>query len=381
MKPPTDRGPAMFGFEGKSVPPRLARWLREGSVCGVVLFSRNVETPRQVRDLCREIRAAAGRRLPPPLIAVDQEGGRVTRFSDPGFTRFPPAGSYALFGRDAPDVAEAVGCALGRELRAVGADINFAPVLDVRSNTENPVIGDRAMSADPDRAAELGIAFARGTLSAGVVPVGKHFPGHGHTSADSHDELPVVRSSPDTLLRRELHPFRRAVRAGIPALMTAHVLYPALDRDFPATLSRKILGGLLRRRFRFRGVLFSDALEMKAISGRYEVSDAAVRALIAGCDIVLVCRGEKEQEETLEGIARARSDDGEFRKSAASATLRISRLRSLLSRPGTPPPGRRGSLRHAGAPSHRDLSRLLFERWDGSGQASPGDRSGNIGEG
>jgi len=381
MRLPDGPGPLMFGFEGKSLPARLARRLREGTVGGVILFSRNVETPRQVRDLCREIRSAAGRGRPAPLIAIDQEGGRVVRLTAPGFTRFPPARCYSLFCCRASRVAEAVGESMAGELRAVGIDINFAPVLDVDSNPENPVIGDRALSSDPEITAELGIAFLRGTLSGGVLPVGKHFPGHGHTASDSHAELPVVRSSRDTLRKRDLHPFRRAIRAGIPALMSAHVLYPALDSKFPATLSEKILGGLLRERLRFRGVVFSDALEMKAITGRFGVGDAAVRAVSAGCDVVLVCRGEKIQEETVEAIARAHADDREFRKSVAASTRRVIRLRRALPPTGGPSPAHRASLRQVGTRKTRELSRLLFDHWESSGQASRGGRSGNIGEG
>jgi beta-N-acetylhexosaminidase len=380
MRLADDPGSLLFGFEGKTVPLRLSRWLREGTVAGVVLFSRNVETPRQVRDLCREIRSVAGRGRPAPLIAIDQEGGRVQRLTEPGFTRFPPARCYSTLCCHAERAAEAVAEAIAEELRAVGMDINFAPVLDVDSNPENPVIGDRALSNDPSLSARLGVSFFRGTLSRGVIPVGKHFPGHGATDADSHETLPVVRSAGKTLLSRDLHPFRRAIRAGIPALMTAHVLYPALDKEFPATLSEKILGSLLRRQLRFRGVVFSDALEMKAITGRFGVGDAAVRAVSAGCDVVMVCRGEKAQEEAVEAIARAHADDREFRKSVSASTRRVSRLRERLSLAGDPPPVPRASLRQVGTRKNRELSRLLFDHWESSGQASRGGRSGNIGE-
>jgi beta-N-acetylhexosaminidase len=378
---PDDPGLLMFGFKGKSLPVPLARRIREGTVAGVILFSRNVEGPRQVRDLCREIRAAAGRGRPAPLIAIDQEGGRVMRLTAPGFTRFPPARCYSLFCCRASRVAEAVGEAIGSELRAVGIDIDFAPVLDVDSNPDNPVIGDRALSPDPEIVAELGTAFLRGILSRGVLPVGKHFPGHGNTATDSHADLPVVRSSRDTLRKRDLPPFRRVIRAGIPALMTAHVLYTALDREFPATLSKKILRGLLRKQLRFRGAVFSDALEMKAITGRFGIGDAAVRAVSAGCDVVLVCRGEGNQEETVEAISRAWADDREFRKCVAEATRRVFRLRQALPPTKGPSPALRASLRQVGTRKARELSRLLFDHWENSGQASRGGRSGNIGEG
>lgn len=381
MPPDTDRTPfpcLMVGFDGLSVPPLLARRLRDGTVSGVVLFSRNVEGPRQVRELCREIRAAAGKGRPAPFIAVDQEGGRVRRLKDDGFTQFPPARCYGSFGRGAPALAEAAGRAMAAELSAVGIDIDFAPVLDVDTNPRNPVIGDRALSSDPVSAARLGIAFAGGMIARGVVPVGKHFPGHGATDADSHRELPVVRGSRETLMARDILPFRRAIRAGIPALMTAHVLYPALDRDRAATLSRKILTDLLRGELRFRGVVFSDALEMKAITGHVGIGGAAVAALGAGCDALLVCRGDEAlHDEAVDSLLRACRDDAAYRAAAEAANRRVSRLREIPARRESG----RATLRQVGSRRHRELAARLRERWAGSAPASPVDRSGNIGEG
>jgi beta-N-acetylhexosaminidase len=373
----TIASPLWVGFDGKSLPGTLSRWLARGEVGGVVLYSRNIESPAQVRALCREIRSAAGRGNPLPLIAVDQEGGRVARLKDPPFTWFPPARACSLFCCRNESVAEAVGTATAAELRAVGIDVNFAPVLDVDSNPRNPVIGDRAFSEDPNAAAALGIAFAKGSLSRGVLPVGKHFPGHGDTSADSHKELPVVRAGRQTLLRRELLPFRRAARAGIPALMTAHVMYPALDRALPATLSRKILHTLLRERLRFRGAVISDALEMKAITDRFGIGEAAVLAVTAGCDVVLVCRGEKEQAEAIDRLARETRDRPTFRRAVATAAVRSGRLRAWASSKERC----RRAPRAVGAARHRLLSSLLREAWESTGRTSPDGKSGNIGEG
>jgi beta-N-acetylhexosaminidase len=373
----TVASPLWVGFEGNSLPAELSRWLARGEVSGVVLYSRNIESPAQVRTLCREIRSAAGRGNPFPLIAVDQEGGRVERFKDPPFTRFPPARACSLFCCRNETVAEAVGAAIAAELRAVGIDMNFAPVLDVDSNPRNPVIGDRAFSEDPTGAAALGIAFAKGSLSRGVLPVGKHFPGHGDTSADSHKELPVVRAGRQTLLRRELLPFRRAAQAGIPALMTAHVMYPALDRALPATLSRKILHDLLRERMRFRGAVFSDALEMKAIADRYGLGEAAVLAVAAGCDVVLVCRGEPAQAEAIDRLAREARDRATFRRRLAAAAVRSGRLRDWAASKERSRPAPRA----VGAARHRLLSSLLRETWESTGRSSPAGISGNIGEG
>jgi len=369
--------PLWVGFEGKSLPAELSRWLAGGQVGGVVLFSRNIESPAQVLDLCREVRSAAGRGNPLPLIAVDQEGGRVARLKDPPFTGFPPARACSLFGRGDGGMAEAVGAATAAELRAVGIDVNFAPVLDVDSNPRNPVIGDRAFSEDPRAAAAFGIAFAKGSLSRGILPVGKHFPGHGDTSADSHFELPVVRTRRETLLRRELLPFRRAARAAIPALMTAHVMYPALDRAMPATLSRKILHELLRGRLRFRGTVFSDALEMKAIADRYGIGEAAVLAVTAGCDVVLVCRGKSAQAETIDRLSREAIDRPAFRRAVEESAIRSGRLRAWAASKERC----RRAPRAPGAARHRRLASLLREAWESTGRTSPDGRSGNIGEG
>ena len=373
----TIASPLWVGFGGKSLPASLSRWLAAGQVGGVVLFSRNIESPAQVHALCREIRSAAGRGNPLPLIAVDQEGGRVTRLIDPPFTRFPPARACSLFCCRNESVAEAFGAATAAELRAAGIDVNFAPVLDVDSNPRNPVIGDRAFSDDPRTASALGIAFMKGSLSRGILPVGKHFPGHGDTSTDSHDELPVVRAGRETLLRRELLPFRRAARAGIPALMTAHVMYPALDRAVPATLSRKILHVLLRERMRFRGAVISDALEMKAIAGRFGMGEAAVLAVTAGCDVVLVCRGENEQAEAIDRLSREATDRPAFRRAVAAAAVRSGRLRAWAAAKGRCRPAPRA----VGAARHRLLSSLLREAWESTGRTSPAGKSGNIGEG
>jgi beta-N-acetylhexosaminidase len=366
----------MFGFEGKSVPSGLAARLREGAAGGVVLFSRNLEGPRQVRDLCREIRAAAGRGRPAPLIAVDQEGGRVRRLTDPRFTQFPPARTASLFCCRGELAAESAGAAMASELSAVGVDINFAPVLDVDPDIGDRVIGDRAFSEDPETAARLGIAFMRATLSRGVIPVGKHFPGHGHADGDSHDVLPVVRASRRTLFSRDIVPFRRAIRAGIPALMSAHVVYPSLDRTHPATLSGKILRGVLRDEMGFRGVMFSDALEMKAISAGYDMGRAAVAALSAGCDIAMVCKGEEEQEEAVAAVAREFRDDAGFRAAAVISNRRVERLRGLLPAPGAARP----SLRIVGAKAHREAAAALSLRWENIARTSSDGRSGSIGE-
>lgn len=266
---------------------------------GVVLFRHNAAEPRAMRALTTAIHRLD--RALPPLVAIDHEGGRVHRLSPP-FTHFPAAAEVAAHGVGA---VHAVATAMARELAACDLDLTFAPVLDVASNPSNPIIGDRAFASDPERAATLALAAFRATRAVGLVTCGKHFPGHGDTAADSHLELPVVERSRRELMRTELVPFARASRAGVPMLMTAHVLYPALDAEHPATLSRAILTGLLRRRLGYRGVICSDDLEMRAITDHYGPGDAAVAALGAGADLLLYCHRQDDLRAGVAAVERA----------------------------------------------------------------------------
>ncbi len=271
----------MAGVAGAKVGAAEQSLFKDYPFGGVIFFRHNLKTPAQIMSLCRALSEAG--REPPPFIAVDQEGGRVNRLPPP-FTHFPPA---AALGRaNNMDLAYRAGAATARELAAVGINLNFAPVLDVDSNAANPVIGDRALGADPAAVARLGWEIARGLRDGGVIPCGKHFPGHGDTAEDSHLELPVVKKNLAGLKSIELPPFVHACRNRIEALMTAHVLYPALDENFPATLSRKIVGGLLRGELGYDGVVFSDDLEMKAVSENYSVEEAARLAVLAGIDVL-----------------------------------------------------------------------------------------------
>jgi beta-N-acetylhexosaminidase len=202
-----------------------------------------------------------------------------------------------------PAFAETLARAIASELAAVGCTLNFAPVLDVNTCPRNPVIGDRAFGAEPEVCARFGVAWIRGLESAGLLAAAKHFPGHGDTSSDSHFELPVVRQSLQRLERVELAPFRAAIAAGVGVMMTAHVVYPALDPALPATLSRAICTEL-RERLGFHGMLLTDDLEMRAVADRWSIGEAAVGAVAAGCDGLLICHGEAAQETALEALIR-----------------------------------------------------------------------------
>jgi len=316
------------GIPGPSLDAPTRRILTDLHVGGVILFRRNVGTPAEIAALSTELHALPSQ----PLVAIDHEGGRVMRLAEP-FTQFPPA---AVIGRSGDaTLAYAVGRAMAEELASVGIDMNFAPVFDVHSNPANPAIGDRAFSTDPAQVGEMGVAMMRGLRDGGVIPCGKHFPGHGDTEKDSHLELPVVRRSRGELERTELAPFRAAIAAGVPLLMTAHVLYPALDADHPATLSRKILTDLLRTELLFGGVVASDDLEMRAITTHQEIGDAAIATLNAGADMLLVCQDLRQAVLAHAAIERAARDGALDRDVVAAAGDRIERLRA--SDPGSPP--------------------------------------------
>jgi beta-N-acetylhexosaminidase len=304
MPPPTPVGPLLvIGFDGTTATPRLKRLIQKEQIGGVILFSRNIESPKQLSALTAALRRWAGERG--LLISIDQEGGRVQRLPKP-FTQWPPVSRLGAC--HSYDLAYRMGQAIGLELAAVGVNLDFAPVLDVGTATKNPIIGDRAFSHDPAVVAAMGLAFIVGLQDQGVIACGKHFPGHGDTSVDSHKALPVVTAKADALLERELKPFRHAIENRLATIMTAHVKYPSLDPDWPATLSPVILTTLLRETLGFDGVVFTDDLEMKAIADHWPPEVAAVQAIKAGADSLLICKDANAQDEVLEELRRAVAD-------------------------------------------------------------------------
>jgi len=308
-----------MGFEGTEPTPFLRDALDAG-VSSVILFSRNVGSPEETRRTCDRIRECAGR---PVLITIDQEGGDSRRLVD-GFSAVPPMRVLAEGG--APAVEEAARTT-ARELRDVGIGLDFAPVVDVDTNPDNPVIGDRSFSTEPAVVSALGAAWIRSMQEEGVAACAKHFPGHGDTSEDSHFELPRLPHDLDRLRRVELPPFRAAIDAGVASIMSAHVLFEAVDPGVPATLSPSVLQGILREELGFHGVVVSDDLEMEAITGRMGPGDAAVRAIEAGIDLLLCCHREDRQREVLETLAARLSP-----RQIASAAERVG---DLISRYGT----------------------------------------------
>jgi beta-N-acetylhexosaminidase len=317
------------GFAGHTAPDDLRKLIAEFDLGGVIFFARNIVEPRQVAELSRECSALA--RDWPFWVSVDQEGGRVARLKAP-FTEWPPAVTLGRSGDEA--LAERFASALAAELRAVGINLDFAPVLDVHTNPANPVIGDRALADDPPLAARLGAAVIRGLQKGGVAACGKHFPGHGDTSVDSHHELPIVEHDRKRLEAIEFVPFRRAIEEGVATIMTAHVLVPAVDEKHIASFSRRVVTDILKGHLGFPGVVISDDLDMKAVSSTTETAEATVRAIQAGCDVVLLCNSTPDDQwravETLihaverGEIPRARFDDALARQQQTKARFSAS---------------------------------------------------------
>lgn len=329
------------GFAGAAIPSELRSLARDAGLGGLILFGRNVESPEQVAELARAAYALPGEL--PPWVSVDQEGGRVARLAAP-FTRWPPMRTLGRSGDAA--LASRFARAMARELRAVGVTLDHAPVLDVDTNPDNPVIGDRALSGAVEEVTRLGAAIVEALQGGGVAACAKHFPGHGDTDVDSHAALPVVPHAPDRLRAVELPPFRAAAAAGVATVMTAHVLYPALDAERPATLSARIVR-LLRDELRFDGLLLTDDLEMAAIADHHAAGDAAVRAVAAGCDMVLLCGADADRHAgAVEALIRAVEDELLARARVEEALARQERVKARFladARTWRPPPP--GALR------------------------------------
>jgi beta-N-acetylhexosaminidase len=272
------------GFEGTCLNSRTEKLINEQGIGGLILFERNYENPKQLKSLIDNLQSLTAQNSPPLFISVDQEGGRVARLKEP-FTQFPPM--CCLGEANSDDLAYRFGIAMGKEMKAVGINMDYAPVLDVHSNPENPIIGKRAISSNPKVVARLGCKIIQGFKDAGTFPVGKHFPGHGDTSQDSHLTLPRVERSKESLKKMELVPFAQAFQEGLDVIMTAHVVYPAWDENSAATFSKYILNDLLRKKMNFQGLVMSDDLEMQAVTQTPEELPAL--AINAGVDLFLIC--------------------------------------------------------------------------------------------
>ena len=312
----------MVGCQGESLSPDEHLIFTEYGFGGFVLFRRNCCAPRQLLALCRSLWDNAASQ--PPFIGIDQEGGKVHRLPEP-FTHFPAA---AIIGaRNDLNIAYRAGRATAAELSLVGINLSFAPVLDVNSNPGNPIIGDRAFGNDPKLVTSMSLAWACGLRDGGVIPCGKHFPGHGDTDDDSHVARPVITKSWADLHAVELPPFAEACRRGIEALMTAHVKFTALDPNHVATLSEPVVTGLLRHQLGYEGVVFSDDMEMQAISDHHEIGEAAALALRAGVDILLFCHDLEKAIQAFEFLSAEAEREPALRARIEASYRRITALK------------------------------------------------------
>lgn len=287
----------MVDIPGTTLDRATAAFLREQKIRSVCLFRKNIGTEAEVRALMRDLIDVLG---PEALIGIDQEGGAVVRVT---FLPQPPS-AMALGASGDAARAEAVGAAVARGLKSLGINWNFAPVLDVNNNPANPVIGERSFSSDPGEVSRLAAAWMRGSLREGVACCVKHFPGHGDTHVDSHHALPTVDKSRAELDALELAPFK-ALAAHAPAMMTAHIVYPQIDPERPATLSPELLGSILRRDWGYDGVVITDALMMKAVAERFGYARSAVMAIEAGADMVLAQGSPEEQLVAIHALREA----------------------------------------------------------------------------
>ena len=317
----------IVGLPGTELTSELAADLRRIQPSGVIFFAPNFPDAGTAARFAREVHARVGSADHPALVCVDEEGGMVSQIS--GFWEVPPS-ARAVAASGGPPLVKDLAQRTARRLLALGVNLNFAPVLDIHSNSANPVIGIRSFGTTASQVTACGRAAVEGMQAAGIIPVVKHFPGHGDTAVDSHVDLPRVDVPIATLALRELRPFEAAVQAGVPVVMTCHVVVPALDPDpdRPATLSRPIVTGLLREKMGFSGVVVTDALEMAAVTSRGSYGEVAVQAIEAGCDLLLYSKLTPGPDEALQALQEALRSGRLTRDRIAASIVRIRRLRA-----------------------------------------------------
>ena len=327
----------MSGFEGTTVTQETEDLIRNHHVGGLILFSRNYENPKQLYQLIRDLQdvAASTSTGLPLFISVDQEGGRVARLTEP-FTQYPPL--CCLGHAQSESLAYRFGQSLASELMDVGINMDYAPVLDVHTNPENPIIGDRAIASDPETVAKLANAFIKGFKDKGMIPVGKHFPGHGDTHVDSHLDLPTVTRDAATLEAVELLPFRETISRGLEVIMTAHVIYTAWDAKNTATFSKTILQDILRQKLGFQGVIMSDDLEMKAVENYFPFEAFPRMGIEAGVDIFLICNSVEKIKDLHDQLIQDVDNEIIPTIPIQQSVERILRLKKNLISPPTHPP-------------------------------------------
>lgn len=311
----------IVGFDGTRYNRRIGSLFKKIRPAGVVLFARNIENAAQARTLISDIvKLAEDQSLAPLFVCVDQEGGRVSRLP----REYPPFPTARELGKDgSSELVETSHAKMGQALADIGFNVDFAPVLDLDTNPVNPIIGDRSFGPDREKVGRLGRAAIRGLRSAGILACAKHFPGHGDTSLDSHHDLPVDSRPAQRIEEAELHPFREAFYEDVEFVMTAHVIYPAYDELLPATLSEKIVTGILRDKMGYNGVIVGDDMDMKAVSDHWGTEESTSLAMKAGVDMLLVCHQTPRREAVHEALKRM---VGEGDISPEEVSARIGRI-------------------------------------------------------
>ncbi len=312
----------MIDLPDRELGEKSAKHLSTHAWNGVILFAKNVHDRQQVNELIRAIHKNA---KIAPFIAVDQEGGLVDRFRYPEMSLSP--GAMALGVTNSEDKVYQAHRIMGEELRDLGVHIDFAPCLDVNNNPRNPIIGVRSFSANPHKVASLGCAAIRGLRDGGVIPTAKHFPGHGNTDTDSHLALPSIKGTRQQLETTELIPFKAAIKENVEAIMTAHIVFPALDAKLPATLSKTILTGLLRQELGYEGVIVTDSLSMKSIANTWGFGEATVMSIEADADLVLALGTFEQQLESLNALIEAVKNGRISEKRLDESLIRLEKLR------------------------------------------------------
>ena len=350
----------MVGFDGHEASADVKRLIREYGVGHVIYFARNIASPEQVAELSRELQECAkdaGHELP-LVIGVDQEGGRVARLGPP-WTVWPPL--RALGRIDSEELAEKMGKALAAECRSCGINCDFIPNLDVDTNPDNPIIGNRSFGTDTDLVGRLGAAMIRGLQGGKVIGSAKHFPGHGDTETDSHLELPIVPLPRTRLYDVEIRPFKKAIEARVATVMMAHVLYPDLDEKLPASLSPIVVEKILRKELKYEGVVLTDDLEMKAVAAQWSYAESAVLAVKAGCDVLPVCSRHDAQVQAMEGVIRALESEEIPFQSMDDSCRRIQRMKQEFLVPHRDPSPKE-ARQSAGIGEWKALAQEISER-------------------
>lgn len=303
----------IIGIEDTEVDDHVMKMIEEYKVGGFILFKHNISNADQATELLNSLKSLNKKNPIPLFLSIDEEGGRVSRLPNT-FPKLPPAKKIGKVNDES--ISLQYGKIIGKRIKSLGFNINFAPVLDIDSNPNNPVIGDRAFGSDKNTVIDHSLKVMEGINQEGIISVVKHFPGHGDTNLDSHVDLPVIEKDLTQLEELELTPFIEAIREGVDGIMVAHILFPKLDEEFPSTLSEKIISQLLRKRLGYEGLIFSDDMTMGAIMKNYSIEDAASRFLKAGGDILLICHGYENHikvfEQIKEEVKKGNLSEGEI---------------------------------------------------------------------